>query len=652
MLSVRKTWMMAILFLFVLSGCGLSLAEDITPPPNYREPTAAEQPVEIGITFPLVPPDPDQGAAIYAEKCQPCHGETGMGDGPQAANLSVPTAPLGSSTLARSAHPVDWYRTVTLGNIERFMPGFASLNDRERWDVIAYAFTLSTSADELAQGKASYEQNCATCHGLTGRGDGEQADSLSPPPSSWNDQERLSGLSANDMVAVMTGGAAEHPSFAAQLTESQQYAVAGYVRSLSFATEFQTAEIADQQQQSLEGEVPAEVQEGDPEQSEVQDELSAEVEEITIYGQVANATPGGTLPEGLKVVITAYEGMAPAFETIGDVAEDGTYRVANVDFDPEYVYFAQVEVNDLSFNSDILHGGDIAGAEANLPIKIYDITTDLAALRTDRLHIFFDFTQPGVIQVVSLFIISNTGGQVVVAPGQEHPVINFALPEGAMNLQFQDGEIGGRYILTENGFGDRLGIAPGAGQHQVLFAYTLPYNRKLSLAVPLPLPVEAAIVMVPPVGVELRSEQLMDAGQRDVQGMSFQIYQTSSALQAGDELSITLSGSATAEGAAASQPDSIIALLIGAGVFGVVLIGAGIWVYRQRAAYSDADETNENVEVEPHVESSELLLDAIVALDDLHASGELPEAAYQERRLELKACLADALAREDSIQPK
>ena len=36
------------------------------------------------------------------------------------------------------------------------------------------------------------------------------------------------------------------------------------------------------------------------------------------------------------------------------------------------------------------------------------------------------------------------------------------------------------------------------------------------------------------------------------------------------------------------------------------------------------------------LESPEALLDAIVALDDLYQAGELPEAAYQQRRAELK----------------
>lgn len=640
MLIVRKDWIVtAILFVFILSGCGLSLAEDIKPPANYREPIVEEQPVDMSAAFPLVPPDPIKGALIYAEKCLPCHGETGMGDGPQSSNLSNPAAALGRPEVARRSRPIDWFKIVTLGNIERLMPGFSSLTDRQRWDVVAYTFTLSATADELELGQEKYRQNCAECHGLSGEGDGERALSLATQPASWADQEKLASLSADDIVEVVTAGQQDHPSFVNELDEAEQYAVAAYIRSLSFATQTQP-------EGNLVAEQPSQSEQGQAEQSAPeQTDDEAVLEKITLFGRVQNATPGGSIPAGLKVVVTAYQGMTPAFDATGDVAADGVYRIEEVAFSTDYVYFAQVEANGLTFNSEILHGTDVTGAEVELPIQIYNTTTDTTGLRADRLHIFFDFSQAGTLQVVNLYIVSNPGSEVVMAPDAEEPVVRFSLPEGAANLQFQNGELGGRYVKTDDGFGDRMGVAPGSGQHQVLFAYSLPYNRKLSLNIPVSLPVDAVIVMIPPGDVSLKSDQLMDAGQRDVQGMAFQVYQTAATLPAGSELSLNLSGRMETTGTATGA-NSFNSLLIGAGILGAVLIGAGVWLYRQRAS-QEATEDDEEVAVDEEiVESSEALLDAIVALDDLHASGNLPKTAYQERRAELKARLAEALERE------
>jgi len=80
--------------------------------------------------------------------------------------------------------------------------------------------------------------------------------------------------------------------------------------------------------------------------------------------------------------------------------------------------------------------------------------------------------------------------------------------------------------------------------------------------------------------------------------------------------------------------------VIGLAVFGVALAGGGFWFFRQRRAAAAATADGEYIEPEP-VETSESILDAIVALDDLYQAGELPEEAYKERRAELKARLKE-----------
>jgi hypothetical protein len=115
-----------------------------------------------------------------------------------------------------------------------------------------------------------------------------------------------------------------------------------------------------------------------------------------------------------------------------------------------------------------------------------------------------------------------------------------------------------------------MSIMPGQGQHQILFAYELPYDRKLDLSLKTPLPVDAAIVMIPQEGVRLSSSQLTDAGVRNVQGMSFQMYQATSALAAGDGVSVNLSGRATVSGSV-DQEDQLLPVLIAGGIFLLVL---------------------------------------------------------------------------------
>jgi hypothetical protein len=58
---------------------------------------------------------------------------------------------FGLPEVARPASPAQWYTTVTRGNMDRFMPPFASLNDQERWDVVAYAMTLHMTEEQVAR---------------------------------------------------------------------------------------------------------------------------------------------------------------------------------------------------------------------------------------------------------------------------------------------------------------------------------------------------------------------------------------------------------------------------------------------------------------------------------------------------------------------
>jgi hypothetical protein len=272
----------------------------------------------------------------------------------------------------------------------------------------------------------------------------------------------------------------------------------------------------------------------------------------------------------------------------------------------------------------------VTGDIAELPVSIYESTSDASSLSADRLHIFFDFSQPEIIQVVELFIVNNPSGMVVVPASASQPALSFTLPEGAVNLQFEGGSLGDRFVALEGGFGDLSPIQPTPQQHQVLFSYELPYPRKLDLNIPLPLDVSAAVVMLPPGMIKLQSDQLMAAGERNVQGMTFQLF-TASNLPAGSNLQISLSGKV--DSSSPTTGSNLSGLIIGLGAFGLVLVGAGLWFFKQRSAPAEEVE-DETVLVADETEDD--LLDAILALDDLYKAGNLPVEAYQQRRAELK----------------
>jgi mono/diheme cytochrome c family protein len=642
-LKFRLTLVFSALLCLLLSACQLSLAEDITPPPGYQ-PSAV--PTAVPVALPIVAPDAQRGASTFAEKCAPCHGSTGLGDGPQSGNLPNPPAALGQADFARAAKPADWFAVVTNGNMASMMPPFAgSLSDRERWDVVAYALSLSRTQAQVTEGKTLYTQNCADCHGATGAGDGSKAAGLASKMPDWSAPAGLVKLSDQDMAdAVLNGKGKDMPAFTGKLDQNQAFAVAAYIRTLGTTVEKPLA----LENTPTPGGSTATPESASPVSGTAAPAGTASGDRFVVSGSVKNAS-GGTVPGGLKAHLQGFDNMTLAQQADADVQADGSYQFPDVGLQAGRAYVVSVSYAGNSFFSEMLQAADIQpGQKVQLPVSIYDSTTDASGLVADRMHIFFEFTDPQYVQVVELFIISNPGNRVVTAAKQGDPVLTYDVPAGAENLEFQDGSLGDRYVQTPNGFGDTLGIQPGSGQHQVLFAYRLPYTNQGSFSVKVPVKVTAVVVALPGGGgVKLKSQQLSDAGQRVVQNENMQLY-SGSDIPVGGTIDMALSGRPSTTPTISSG--STTSLAIGLGAFAAVLILMGVLYYRRfmpqrfgqlglrfpgkasprAAAQEAASESDEGDE------ALEGLLDEIVGLDDLYRAGKLPEEAYHRRRAELK----------------
>jgi mono/diheme cytochrome c family protein/cbb3-type cytochrome oxidase subunit 3 len=635
----------------LLTACEFSLAADVTPPPglNTAPTTNRSETVNTGPFYPLVAPNPANGAGIYAEKCAPCHGPRGLGDGPQGAQLPNPVPAIGQPEFSRQAKPSDWYAMVTNGNLERYMPPFASLSEGQRWDVIAYVLSMGMSETELEQGSLLYAENCAECHGPQGKGDGPAAASLSAMPARFTDQSWMAQRSGGELFAAVRDGlGGDMPAYGESLSEVEIWNVVGYLRSLSFvggaqvAAEQATAVSTPGPEPTADPDATEELA-GTPEATEIA-ETTPGLVSGTVRGEVKNGS-GGAVPEDLVLTLHSLDHMEVVSTTTTAINSDGTYRFENVEFLPERVFVVTADYGGATYGTDvaIVEPGT---TELILPLSIYDTTTEASLLTVDRLHVFFDFSRPDVVQVVELFVISNPTNKTLVAVEEGQGVVEFTLPAGATNVQFQDGELGGRYVPTENGFADTAPVRPGQGQYQVMYAFDMPYDRKVDISQAFTMPVDAMIVMTPAEGVRLRSDFLQDSGVRDVQGEAFQMY-TGSSLPAGEPLTFTLSGLPDASGTldirgASTSPTGLI---IGLGALGLVLVGAGVWLYRRNnrgtylqdeAELIDADDMIEEVYEDP-----ETIMDAIITLDDMYAAGELPEDAYQQRREALKKSLRE-----------
>ncbi len=92
---------------------------------------------------------------------------------------------------------------------------------------------------DVSRGQKVYEQICATCHGMTGRGDGPVGKALTPRPADHTNTAYMSQLSDEHVYKVIKDGAAsvgKSPMMApwgSVLSDQDIRDVIGYVRTLS-----------------------------------------------------------------------------------------------------------------------------------------------------------------------------------------------------------------------------------------------------------------------------------------------------------------------------------------------------------------------------------------------------------------------------------
>lgn len=640
----------AFLFLLIsllITGCGISLAEDITPPPDYQSPTPGPTKSPL---YPLAPLNLTNGQNIYTEKCSPCHGDQGLGDGPMASSLQVPPKSIGDPTIAAKASLVNWYTTVTEGNINSFMPPFNnSLTDAQRWDVVAYSLSLGGfDLNSLERGKEVYILYCAECHGS----DGKLVNS-----ADFSDQIMMSKLSQNDIVNFIVVGVGDMKGLGDSIPQSDLRAVATYLRSMTLDIKNLPSTLASNESQ-ISPTQPAGSDENSVEpagnestsnsdSSEEHAVINSEVDNS--FGEIFGVVTNGSITKPAASIKVVLHGFTHDFETQQFTEQltletqtdsTGLYKFSQIDLLKYQAFYISVDQGDLVYASEPAFSTGTE-TELNIPLTVYDTTNDRSGIVADQAHLILNYVEPDKVQVIEFIILSNNSNQTIIGTDLDPGIVNIPLPAGYQNLQFEDGVIGGRYIQTSNGFADTMSIYPGLQSQQIVFAFDLPMEGSniplfgkpsVEINQVFELSTKSISVLVPE-GIEVNAPGMIAQPITDMgDGARYQTF-TASPNTSNYKVAFTAKGTLT--GSAVSSSNSQTGIVIGVAALGIVLILVSVIFFLQNRKTENLLMTEIEEEELNQVDSQDAILDAIIALDDQYKAGNISEKAYRARRQDL-----------------
>ena len=353
-----------------------------------------------------------------------------------------------------------------------------------------------------------------------------------------------------------------------------------------------------------------------------------------VEGQVQMGTPGESLPAGLEVSLRGvavseenevYEFLARS----APVDPGGAYRFDDVPLDVERAaYVVEVVYDGVSFENGALI--DPENPVMELPLEVYASTTDESVVSVDAMHIIFE-EHPGALLVTQLYVFSNASDRIYVTDepvlGGRRGSVAISVPEGAYGLQFDEGQVGGRYVAaSETTYYDTQRLQPGAQSLAVIVNYFLPYEGSGEYEFPVRYDTRQATILAQE-GHRVRAGLLNEAGSQTIDGIPYAMYSGQN-FAAGDTLTVEV----RAGGAATSALPVVLA--VAAGV--LLAAGVGYWLLQRNAAPLLA--------VEGLSARQEGIIAEIAALDEAHEAGRVNRFEYEARRAALKAELAAEVA--------
>ncbi len=543
-------------------------------------------------------------------------------------------------------------------------------------------------------GQSIFAENCQSCHGVTGKGDGPTAASLPNQPPDFTDPATLNALSPTEIFSVIKKGRMDQmmPPWESRLSDEQIWDVAAYLLTLGssdamiergktvFNESCATCHNTDGSAANVDFADPATLATAgtdallatfrtsdDPHAETLQSlddgdvtaavafarSLSMEVpvavpHDGVLTGSVINGTTGEPVPDIPLTLYTVSSDGSLLETTEGSSSADGTFRFEELRREHTANFVLEAVYDDVHYFSD---GSAIFlpdSTETTLDINVYETTDDPSVVTPTTLHRIVAFV-PDFISITDIYVYSNNSDKTFIgtmgADGMPETV-RIAVPENAQEVSFQ---FDTARQSENNIYVDSRPVTPGTENYSLAVSYGIPIGGKsVTVKTPLLDSIPAVNLLVTDQGESIASDQLERLQDRTIQGDTYQQWKGEN-FAAGDELVITFSrlnkldfaaatgGAAPAGALAASGPDQqylqwvVLAL-------GVLLIGFVVLM---------TNRTEPALAVADTVESEKAQLVALLReLEAMYADGFVDEAVYRRLRTQYRNQLKDILAQQ------
>src|ERR1041384_6572908 len=172
-------------------------------------------------------------------KMKPYRGTSFFGDGTsmrQPIDGTIPRGQLRSDTEYFTGKKANAPRATATPGAQQ--PAAGAQANTYPDDVDTFPFLVTKEV--VDRGRERYEIFCTACHGLTGNGDGMIVRRGFRRAASFND-DRLRQAPVGHFFDAITNGWGAMPSYAAQITPQDRWAIISYIRALQMSQQSQTA---------------------------------------------------------------------------------------------------------------------------------------------------------------------------------------------------------------------------------------------------------------------------------------------------------------------------------------------------------------------------------------------------------------------------